>query len=65
MNFLKLLLKIKMIQEKMLDNNARIEVLDNEIVKAVENKEVNISSAKIDIQVMKDVLESKNLVEEE
>ena len=60
-----LLLKIKMYQEKLFENNMKIDILDKDIVQAVENKKINIETTKIDIEVMKDVLESKNLIEEE
>ncbi|MBE5813325.1 MAG: DEAD/DEAH box helicase [Clostridiales bacterium] len=60
-----LLLKIKMYQEKLFENNLRIDILDNDIIREAENKKVDISSTQIDVQVMKDVLESKNLIEEE
>jgi hypothetical protein len=60
-----LLLKIKMFQEKTLESNIKMDILDKDIISEIENNKVNIESTTIDINIMKDVLESKNLIEEE
>ena len=52
-----------MFQEKSLESNPKMDVLDKDIIEDVKN--VNIESTKIDVQVMKDVLKSKNLIKEE
>ena len=54
-----------MYQEKTIENNVKIDNLDQDIVQSIANKKVDIESTQIDIDVMKDVLENKNLIEEE
>jgi hypothetical protein len=60
-----LLLKLKMCQEEVIESNYKIDTLDKSIIENAENAKVDMKSTKIDIEVMKDILENKNLIEEE